>query len=220
MSKKNKHFSEAQLLADYKVALKNTEMQAIIATTMSDFGYDPTELEKGKALLATANARYDENKQEDDETLAVRAVFDELAGEVADAYKLHRRKGRSIFRKDDVALSILGLKGIMPRVYVKWLETVGIFYKVLTDKPELLTKLARLKVTAEDLTTAQAKIEELENARAEYLREIGEDQEATRQKNLAFTALDDWMIDFYETARIAMEDKPQLLEAIGLLVRS
>lgn len=215
-----RRFSEAQLLEDYRVTFKNTENQPIIFATMGEFGYDQTELDKGKALLATANARYNENKQEDDETIAARAVFDDLAEEVADAYKLHRRKGRSVFRKDDVTLSILGVKGNMPRVYVKWLERVRIFYKVLTDKPELLTKLARLKVSAEDIAAGQAKIDSLENARAEYLREIGEDQEATRQKNLAFIPLDDWMIDFYETARIAMEDKPQLLEAIGLLVRS
>ena len=31
---------------------------------MSVFGYDTAELEKGKALLATANARYDENRQD------------------------------------------------------------------------------------------------------------------------------------------------------------
>jgi hypothetical protein len=215
-----RRFSEAQLLEDYRVTFKNTEKQAIIATTMSDFGYDSAELEKGKALLATANARYDENKQEDDETIAARAVFDELAEEVADAYKSHRKKGKSKFRKDEVALKTLALTGLLSRVYVKWLEAVKIFYKGLTDHPEWLTIISKLKVSAEDIAACQAKIADLEDARADYLREIGEDQEATRQKNLAFIALDDWMIDFYETARIAMEDKPQLLETIGLLVRS
>lgn len=215
-----RRFSEAQYLEDCQVSFKNTEKQPIIFASMGELGYDQPELDIGKALLATANARYDENKQEDDETIAARAVFDDLAEEVSVTYKLHRKKGKSKFRKDEVVLKTLALTGSLSRVYVKWLETVKIFYKGLTGHPEWLTIISKLKVTAEDLTAAQAKIAELENARADYLREIGEDQEATRQKNLAFGALDDWMIDFYETARIAMEDKPQLLEAIGLLVRS
>ena len=171
-------------------------------------------------MLATANTRYDENKQEDDETIAARSVFDDLAEEVSVTYKLHRKKGKSKFRKDEVALKTLALTGSLSRVYVKWLETVKIFYKGLTDHPEWLTIISKLKVSAEDIADCQTKIDALESARAEYLREIGEDQEATRQKDLAFIALDDWMLDFYETARIAMEDKPQLLETIGLLVRS
>jgi hypothetical protein len=52
------------------------------------------------------------------------------------------------------------------------------------------------------------------------VQEIGESQEATRGKDKALAELEEWMSDFYAVARIAMEDQPQLLESLGLLVRS
>ena len=63
-------------------------------------------------------------------------------------------------------------------------------------------------------------INELETARAVYLRELGESQEATRTKDAAFAKIDDWMGEFYAVAKIALEEKPQLLEALGKSVKS
>ena len=36
----------------------------------------------------------------------------------------------------------------------------------------------------------------------------------------AFDAMDDWMSEFYAVARIALEEKPQLLEVLGKHVKS
>ncbi|WP_339926235.1 hypothetical protein [uncultured Cyclobacterium sp.] len=49
-------------------------------------------------------------------------------------------------------------------------------------------KLSRLKISADDLTAAFAKI-------------------------------DDWMSEFYAVAKIGLDENPQLLEALGKMVR-
>ena len=69
------------------------------------------------------------------------------------------------------------------------------------------------------MTAANALIPEVEAARAAYLKEKGESQDATTIKDTAFAKLDDWMSEFYAVARIALEDNPQLLEALGLIVK-
>ena len=61
-------------------------------------------------------------------------------------------------------------------------------------------------------------ITELESARAEYLKEVGESQDATKAKNAAFAKMDDWMSEFYAVARIGLEENPQLIEALGKIV--
>ncbi|NLT49572.1 MAG: hypothetical protein GXX85_01480, partial [Ignavibacteria bacterium] len=48
----------------------------------------------------------------------------------------------------------------------------------------------------------------------------GESEDATKEKDAAFAKMDKWMSDFYAVARIALEDKPQLLEALGKIVKS
>ena len=45
-------------------------------------------------------------------------------------------------------------------------------------------------------------------------------QEATKKKDAAFAKMDNWMSEFYAFARIALEDQPQLLEALGKVVKS
>jgi hypothetical protein len=102
---------------------------------------------------------------------------------------------------------------------VKWLETAKKFYTVASTDTDLQSKLARLKITPDELTAASTLISNLEAARGEYLREKGESQDATKAKDAAFTKIDDWMSEFYAVARIGLEDSPQLLEALGKVVR-
>lgn len=70
------------------------------------------------------------------------------------------------------------------------------------------------------MTAANTLISELETARAVYLKEKGESQDATKIKDAAFAKTDDWMSEFYAVAKIGLEDNPQLLEALGKTVRS
>ena len=94
------------------------------------------------------------------------------------------------------------------------------FYTVASSDSEIQSKLVRLKITTEELNGTIEQISNLELARAEYLREKGESQDATKQKDKAFGEIDDWMSEFYAVAKIALEDNPQLLESLGKFVRS
>lgn len=94
------------------------------------------------------------------------------------------------------------------------------FYSGVQANTELQSKLTRLKISTEELTNSIASISVLESLRSEYLREVGESQDATKAKDSAFEKIDLWMMDFYAVAKIAMEDQPQLLESLGILVRS
>jgi len=96
---------------------------------------------------------------------------------------------------------------------MRWLEAVKKFYSIASTDSEIQSKLARLKVSAGDLTAANTMISDIEAARSEYLQEKGESQDAT------FAKIDDWMSEFYAVARIGLEDNPQLLEALGKVVR-
>lgn len=212
--------TEAGTLELYRVALENVQEQPEIATIMADLGYDSALITEGKQLLEQTRNIYDFNKTEDDETSAAYADFLTKKAEIEITYSLHRKKAKVIFRKDPVILKQLALDGSLQKSYVKWLETVRKFYTVAASDTDIQGKLARLKITKEDITSTNTKITELVKARAEYLREKGESQDATKAKDAAFAKMDDWMSEFYAVARIGLEDKPQLLEALGKFVKS
>jgi len=211
-------FSEAETLEQYRIALENVESQTEIATVMAELGYDSAVIGEGKTLLAETRSTYDLNKTEDDETSTAYAGFSSKKEQLEDTFTLHRKKAKVVFRNDSLTADRLAISGAMPRTYVKWLESAKKFYSVASTDTGIQSKLSRLKISAEDLTTANTLISELETARAEYLKEKGESQDATKAKDSAFAKMDDWMSEFYAVAKIGLEDNPQLLEALGKTV--
>ena len=211
--------SEADTLELYRVALENAETQSEIATVMAELGYDSAKITEGKTLLTETRSAYDFNKTEDDETSAASASFSNKKAELEEIFKMQRKKAKVIFRNDSLTADKLAISGEMPRSYIKWLEAAKKFYSVATTDTAIQTKLARLAITADSLTAGNTLITELEAARAEYLKEVGESQDATKAKDAAFAKMDDWMSEFYAVARIGLEDNPQLLEALGKVVK-
>jgi uncharacterized membrane protein YgaE (UPF0421/DUF939 family) len=211
--------TDAETLEQYRIALENAETQSEIAAIMAELGYDSTAIAEGKALLEETRNAYNLNKTEDDESSAAYANFTNKKVQLEDTYSIHRKKAKVVFRNDAVTAEKLAITGSMPRSYVKWLETAKKFYSVAATDTEIQGKLARLKISAENITAANTLTAELEQARAEYLREKGESQDATKAKDEAFAKIDDWMSEFYAVARIGLEDSPQLLEALGKVVR-
>jgi hypothetical protein len=211
--------SEADMLELYRVALENAETQPEIATIMAELGYDSANITEGKNILAETRTAYDFNKTEDDETLTAYSGFSTKKEQLEDMFNIHRKKAKVIFRNDAVTAEKLAITGSMHRTYVKWLEAARKFYCVAAADTEIQSKLARLKISVDDITAANTLIADLEKARAEYLREKGESQDATKAKDAAFAKIDDWMSEFYAVARIGLEDSPQLLEALGKVVR-
>ncbi|WNW01856.1 hypothetical protein RRF68_00140 [Tenacibaculum sp. HL-MS23] len=217
---KKRTLTEAETLEQYRVAFENVEKQTEIATTMAEFGYEEALLNEGKTLLTNAREAYDANKTEDDETTIAYNNFSTIKGQLETEYSLHRKKGKVVFRKDENLLTKLGLTGSLPTIYIKWLETVKKFYAVAAGNTEIETALARLKVTPTELQETRTLITVLETARADYLKEKGESQDATKLKDAAVGAISDWMSEFYAIAKIALDDNPQLLESLGKFVRS
>lgn len=212
--------SDAETLELYRVALENATNQPEIASLMAEFGYDDPIIAEGKTLLEQTRSAFDFNRKEDNETTTAYAAFTSKKEEIEEIYSLHRKKAKVAFRNEPVLLKQLGLTGTLPKAYVKWIETMKAFYRGSDLIGQLQVNLTRLKVTPEDLQAGLSAITELENLQAEYLKEVGESQDATEAKDKEFAKIDDWMSEFYAVAKIALDDKPQLLESLGKLVRS
>jgi len=212
--------AESAILERYRVALENATSQPEIATIMAEFGYDSALIEEGKNLFTQTRQAYDNNVKEDDETSQAYSNFMDKKKQLEDTYSLHRKKAKVVFRNEPEIMKRLIIDGTVPKAYVNWLEIVKKFYTEVLADTTLQTKLSRLKVSVEDLNAANTLITELETARAVYMKEKDESQDATTAKDNVFAKLDSWMSEFYAVARIALEDNIQLLEALGVIVRN
>ena len=212
--------SEAASLEAYRVALENVTAQERIASKMLELGYDDAVLAEGRSLLKETLEKYQANRLEESERSDAFDRFTSLWGELDQTYTLHRKKVKVIFKDEPALLEKLGSDKQIPSPYVNWVQVLKAFYNALLADAEIQQKVKRLKLSVEDMQAALYKIEQLDKARAEYMKEKGESQDATQIKNDAFARMDSWMSEFYAVARIALDDSPQLLEALGKPVKS
>tara|TARA_R110001606_G_scaffold153848_1_gene295323 strand:- start:204 stop:863 length:660 start_codon:yes stop_codon:yes gene_type:complete len=212
--------SQTEILESCRIALQNVETNPVIKPLMEALGYNTTKIDEGKAILNNAKTLYIQNQELEDARGKAYQTFEEKRVAIDLKYATDRKKAKIIFKTDPLILKELGLKGALPRTYVKWLETVSLFYNTLNTQTEVLAKLATLQVTTQSVTDQLAAINELEDLRAAYIQAKGNAQNATKTKNKAFKDLEKWMSDFYAVARIALEGEPQLLESLGKFVKS
>lgn len=88
------------------------------------------------------------------------------------------------------------------------------------NESDFLTKLEKFKVTTDQLNAEKTAIDSLKDLRNQAVVEKGQAQEATRLRNEKLDELDDYCTELKAVAEIALEEKPQLLEKLGIVVPS
>ncbi|GIM55247.1 hypothetical protein [Capnocytophaga cynodegmi] len=217
---KTYYLSNEQMLQNFGAMFENLSKEGDLKTELAEYGYDDAKIAEGKALYDEARKTFDANIKETREETSASLAFQEKYQNVQKKYSTHRKKARIVFEDNEEALRQLKLKGSAARAIATAMEEMRAFYLLLDTTPNLLTSLKQLKINEEDVKNQLQELPEVEKAYATYLQEKGESQQATRDKNKAFETLDKWVSKFHKVAKIALEDRPQLLEALGKFVRS
>ncbi|GET47808.1 hypothetical protein RCZ02_06390 [Capnocytophaga felis] len=217
---KTYYLSNEQMLQNFGAMFENLSKEGDLKTELAEYGYDDAKIAEGKALYDEARKTFDANIKETREETSASLAFQEKYQNVQKKYSTHRKKARIVFEDNEEALRQLKLKGSAARAIAAAMEEMRAFYQLLDTTPNLLTPLKQLKINEEDVKNQLQELPEVEKAYATYLQEKGESQQATRDKNKAFETLDKWVSKFHKVAKIALEDRPQLLEAFGKFVRS
>lgn len=212
--------SETALLEQWRVALKNAQDQPEINTEIAKFGYDNNKLTEGQNLWNSTKSVWDTNKQLDLELKQASNNFKTKKEELLNLHGEHRKKAKAKFKREPQILNQLQIATTQPAVYLTLLQNIKQFYNQIAQNQNIATQLLSYNIQESEFETANTLISETETLRATYLKKEGESQEATKTKDRAFTELEIWMQDFYAMAAIALENKQQLLEAIGLFRKS
>lgn len=216
----SKYISEQQQLQNIGILFNNLSEGSPLATELAEYGYTTAEIAKGKALYTQAQTLYQTNIREGQEETQAYANFKKELTLLNATYATDRKKARIIYKENPEVLTNLRLKGKTPYAMATLLENIGVFYNTLKNNESLRTPLQRLKITETTLDAQLAQLSKTEKAYAAYAQEKGENQQATKDKNKALNEVDKWVREFYSIAKIALEDKPQLLESLAKFVRS
>ena len=217
---KRNYLSNEQILQDCGSLFQNLAKPSELTTEMAEYGYTPEKIAQGQALFDKANAQYLKNKKETSEETSAALAYRQLLDEVLAKYQVHRKKAKIVFKEQSDTLKKLSLWGGMSRNRAGLIAEIEDLYRNLNDDTNLFEAVKTMKITSEEIAQQIEKLAKLKVAHANYLKEKGESQQATKDKDQAFAHLEKWVRDFYAIARIALEDRPQLLEIVGKLAKS
>lgn len=215
----NNSKSQTEILESSRIALTNVEENPVIKQLMEELGYNSAKIDEGKTILNAAKTKFNNNHTLEDTRAKAYKAFNHEKIHIETKYARDRKKAKIVFKQDTLLLKELGIKGIIPKSYVKWLETVNLFYNILNTQPSILAQLETIQVNQAHVTEVLAELNELENLKAAYILAKGNGQNETKNKNKAFKSLETDMSDFFAVARLALESEPQLLESLGKYVK-
>jgi len=201
---------EAQLMIDN--SLSDPEIQELVAA----FGYSAEKLNAAKALYDSARTAVNLQKSKSGAQQESTSRLTEAEAAARDAYQALVKVARAVFIKDKAQLTALGLTGMEPEDLAGFLTAA---YTLFDNAPNL-SALADYGYGAARLQTERGKISALDQANRQQEAAKGAAQQSTVDRDAALQVLNDWVAQYRKIARVALREKKQLLEKIGIVVRT
>ncbi|MEO1253356.1 MAG: hypothetical protein AAFY41_00540 [Bacteroidota bacterium] len=208
-----------QKLESARLLIFNSK-DAEVAPLLDAMGIDTAYIDAGEALYNETMQLVDTQKKEyQEQSLA----YDKFYLEKDDAEANFNRTLKLVkvlSRNDKDLQNRLGLQSGAVYAIESWIESSVDFYNRLLNEPDFVAKLGNFKVTTDQLNAEKEAIENLKQLRNEATAEKGQAQEATRLRNEKLDELNDYTTELKAIAELALEGQPQLLEKLGIVVKS
>ena len=215
MATKPVHSIAGQLNAG-QLAISNSLSDPEIQSLVAQFGYPAEKLNEGKALYDCALSAVNAEKAAAGAQQESTRVLEQAEKSARDAYQALAKVSRAVFGRDKAQLNALGLSGSMP------LDTAGFLAAAYTlfDNARTLSALADYGYNSVKLQSERLKIAAYDTANQQQESAKGAAQQSTREQDAALQALNDWTAQYLKIAKVALRDKSQLLEKLGVLART
>jgi hypothetical protein len=200
-------------------ALQNATNNQFISKALGTYGFDQKRMQEGMALYKKAEELNFRQHQEYDDQFEATDALKTARAETNQIYMKHLKLARIAFKGSDTIASALKLNGSRALSYTGWLGQTKLFYQNALSKDNIKTGLALMGITEKMLEEAYNKVLDVESKYNTQQYETGEAQDTTKERDKAFDELEDWMSDFIAVSRIALEDKPQYMEMLGVVVK-
>lgn len=199
-----------------KLLLNKSIENRTIKSSVSLFGYDEVKLTEAKSLFLILEELYNSSQKENNNKYQEQDEY-WIRRETANQDYLDLITISKIaFKNDLYALQTLGLNNIRKKSYSGWFSQALEFCSALISNPNYIISLEFFKQSISEVQVVKAKIIETKKFYEIYKSGIEEEQQTIQIRDEIFDLLTEWVYDYQKIARIALRDKPHLLETLGL----
>jgi hypothetical protein len=186
---------------------------------LSVYGYTQEKINEGAELAANVMSMMTLQTKEYGDKFTSTEELTKMFGECYGRYMIIIKLARITFKNEKGILYTLRATGKRKRSYSGWLSDARALYGNLLQNVEWVNEIGRFGVTRERLESEYSLVQEFERLYHNKLKEAGEAQQMTKDRDDAIDELSNWHSDFRAVARIALYEKPQLLEILGIVVK-
>ncbi len=215
MSKTKRTLAEKLLSA--QVAIDNAISDVEIKTLLTEYCYDDARLSEGKTLLDSVNQLQQIQQKEYGDQYEATNALNTIRTNADKEYMRFVKISRVALKNDFAIYQKLGLNGSRKESLSGWISQAKQFYLNALSDSTVLARLLAYGITQVKLEAGKTLLEEVETQNAIQEKEKGEAQQATIERDNGADLLFEWFADFVVIAHIALEDKPQLLEKLGIV---
>ena len=217
----SKHKSIPEKMQKHSELITNSINDPEISDEVADFGYTREKLNEGNTLLEETTVlivkqgdEYADQKHADGDFMSLRSSLETR-------FTKDKKLAKIALEDEPILLKVnLGVNSYPAENYPEWMSELNLFYNNALKSSEIMGAFAELNITAEKLKAQQRDIATLKTLKLNQKKEMGEAQVATKVRDKKIAELDKWAKKYKKVATIVFEDQPQVLEKLGILVRS
>ncbi|MCB9136091.1 MAG: hypothetical protein H6636_11730 [Anaerolineales bacterium] len=201
-------------------ALVNAQEIPQIQEALARLNYTPEKFMEGMNLYHAAQGAVAVRQTRLAEQMGKTEALKEVAKTARKGYMRHLKLARIAFQEDVEARIALGLDGTRADGLADWQKQANQFYANLQSTPAYRAALLPYNLTSAEITHGLAQLAAVQTAYLARETARGLALQATLDRDHALKVLKAWVSDMLTIARLALEDHPQRLEALGLTIPS
>ncbi len=204
----------------HRILIWNASDDSRIQVRLALYGYTEEKFTQGKELWQQTDSFGKTQDKEKNEQKEATNQFNEAWQQSISEVKRFKKLARLVFDNKPAAWNMLKLDTLNIAKFADWYADTDLVYSSILEHSEWLTAMQIFGYTSESLIAQQTKLKRLKSLQQTQQREIGDAQQATDEKWNSYNLLKDFCYKLREVAKIEFESDPQLLEKLGILVRS
>lgn len=215
MGRSNK-IQEEQMMRG-RVFLQNSRDPEILIA-FEEVGITAAVLDQGDALLNIAELAFHNQQTQYGNQFAAKDERDNKQKTANRTYMGYVSIARSRFKTDRSVQKKLGLQGARKKDIPGWVAQTRQFYLTALSDEAIKTALISEGISEVKLQAGKQMVDEVETAFLQQQSNRGNAQQSTLDRNQSIAQLEEYLSNKRTRARIALADKPQLLEKLGIVV--
>lgn len=198
-----------------QLMIANARQHPVIKERLAAFGYNDTRIQQALDFLARVQDEQQNQRDEQNTYTLLKDTVDSDTRELRQQFTDHRALAKVALRGSEAAYRQLELHLPQEKKSVQWQEQVARFYDAAPKHQKALSKYG---LNAAAIEQGKAMIASLRQSRQQMFQHKGNAQHATYTRNQVLQSLRQWHRSFKAIARVALENEPQLLESLGIVV--